>query len=302
MTEPSALPRGSEIELLQPDTDAARRAALSLGADEADRYRRDGFFVRGPQFTPAELDGLRGAVEIAADRARARCANGRSYSLDGRRFVDLDRELGHVTVQFEYGARSADVSTRGERVSASSEDLKVIEPVHELHPLLDALLDDPRLAEPMRGLLGTRDIALWTDKLNLKRPRAGSGFGWHQDSPYWIHDCGHVDALPNVMVALDDATAANGCLRVIRGSHGAGCLPGTRDGSQLGGFYTDPACFDLAAAVAVEVGAGSLIFFSPHIVHGSLANRSDAPRRALVITCQPAGYPTLKARTHRPIA
>ena len=40
--------------------------------------------------------------------------------------------------------------------------------------------------------------------------------------------------------------------------------------------------------MAAEVPAGSLVFFSPHSVHGSLPNRSDAPRRALVLTYQPA--------------
>jgi ectoine hydroxylase-related dioxygenase (phytanoyl-CoA dioxygenase family) len=43
------------------------------------------------------------------------------------------------------------------------------------------------------------------------------------------------------------------------------------------------------------VAAGSLVFFSPHSVHGSLPNRSDRPRRALVLTYQPAGHPMLKS-------
>ena len=338
MTNPSALQQ-------QPDAGHPERTLASIGteggasgaatpfaltAQESERYRRDGFLVRGAQFTSAELDDLRSAAEAAAERARTLCPAGRTYILDGKRFVDLcggpcsegsrpDHGLDHVTVQFERGdgassnapdgtpSSTPHSTPNGSPSGACSEHIKVIEPVHDLHPRLDALLDDPRLADPVRSILGTSAIALWTDKLNLKRPRAGSGFGWHQDSPYWIHDCDHVDALPNVMVALDDATADNGCFRVIRGSHRRGCLPGTDDGTQLGGFYTDPACFDLADQVALEVAAGSLIFFSPHIVHGSLPNASDAPRRALVITYQPAGqsvarHPTLKARTHRLIA
>ena len=160
--------------------------------------------------------------------------------------------------------------------------MRVVEPVHELDAELDALLDDPRLVEPMRDLVGCEDLAVWTDKLNLKRPREGSGFGWHQDSPYWVHDSDHVDKLPNVMLTLDAANEANGCFRVVRGSHTLGCLPGTADGSQLGGFFTDPACFDEMAQVNMVVPAGSLVFFSPHAVHGSGPNRSDTPRRALV--------------------
>ena len=43
-----------------------------------------------------------------------------------------------------------------------------------------------------------------------------------------------------------------------------------------------------------EAPAGSLVFFSPHTVHGSEPNRSDLERRALVITYQPAGNPMFK--------
>jgi len=245
-----------------------------------------GFLVREGQFDASERAALTKAVEEAAASALARTRRARGtriYVLDGKRFVDLD----HITVQFE--------------PPPFDQAIKVIEPVCELHPKLDALLDDPRLTAPTRDILGRESIGLWTNKLNLKRPQAGSGFGWHQDSPYWIHDCSHVDLLPNVMVVLDDANRANGCFEVIRGSHQEGCLPGTDDSSQLGGFYTNPERFDPAHAVALEVPAGSLIFFDPHIVHGSGPNTSGTPRRALIVTYQPAGHPTLKSRRVRNI-
>jgi hypothetical protein len=255
---------------------------LALSAQELAAYRRDGYVARRQVFDAVEVGRLQAAAERAAELARAACGQGRTYVLDGKRFVDV----GHMTVQFEH--------------RPGSETVRVIEPVHHLDAVLDALLDDPRLVVPMRQLVGSEAIALWTDKLNLKRPREGSGFGWHQDAPYWVHDCRHVDRLPNVMVTFDDASAANGCFRVIRGSHTRGCLPGTADGTQLGGFYTDPACFDEAGQVLMEVPAGSIIFFDPHTIHGSLPNTSDAPRRAMVITYQPGGHPTLKSRENRP--
>lgn len=251
-----------------------------LSVHETRQYRARGYLVREKQFDTLELQALTKAVEDAAALALARTKDGkesRHYVLDGKRFVDVD----HFTVQFE--------------PPPFDPAIKVIEPVCELHPLLDALIDDPRLTDPMRDILGRSAIGLWTNKLNLKRPRAGSGFGWHQDSPYWIHDCQHVDLLPNVMVVLDGASRSNGCFEVIRGSHREGCLPGTFDGTLLGGFYTDPERFDRSQAVRLEVAAGSLIFFDPHLVHGSGPNTSDAARRALIITYQPAGHPTLKS-------
>lgn len=250
---------------------------LSLSDAELQSYRRDGFLIRRSVFSQREVESLQQAAENAARSAHSSCTDGRTYILDGKRFVDV----GHMTVQFEH--------------SISSEEIRVIEPVHELDAAFDALLDDARLVEPMRQLVGSDSLALWTDKLNLKRPREGSAFGWHQDAPYWVHDCEHVDQLPNVMVTFDDASELNGCFRVIRGSHTRGCLPGTMDGSQLGGFYTDPACFDEAEQELMEAPAGSAIFFDPHTVHGSMPNQSDRARRAMIITYQPAGFPTLKS-------
>lgn len=254
---------------------------FGLTRDEAAGYQLDGFLIRTSVFSPSELAELREAVERVAALAARMSETGRTYVLDGNRFVDVDE----VTIQFEH--------------TSASETIRVIEPVHQLDARLDALVDDPRIVQPMRGLVGCDRVALWTDKLNLKRPREGSGFRWHQDSPYWIHDSNHVDQLPNVMVVLDDATEANGCFRVVRGSHTRGCLPGTADGSQLEGFFTHPDYFDEARQVPMVAPAGSLVFFDAHSVHGSFPNRSDQPRRALVMTYQPADFAMLKSGVTR---
>ena len=108
-----------------------------------------------------------------------------------------------------------------------------------------------------------------------------------------------MDRLPNVMLALDDASASNGCLRVVRGSHRQGPLPGREGEGTLGPLFTDPDSFDLSAQVPAEMEAGSLLFFSPHTVHGSEPNHSDLPRRALVLTYQPAGHPMFKIPENR---
>ncbi|MEE8079759.1 MAG: phytanoyl-CoA dioxygenase family protein [Pseudomonadales bacterium] len=250
---------------------------FELAADEASAYESDGFVIRENVFSSAEIARLGEAAERAVALAARLGRQGKTYTLDGNRFVDAD----HLTIQYEHGP--------------ASETIRVIEPVHELDAELDALIDDPRIVEPMCGLVECEQVSLWTGKLNLKRPREGSGFRWHQDSPYWIHDSSHVDRLPNVLITLDDATEANGCMRIIRGSHTNGCLPGIGDGSQLEGFFTDPACFDETQQVPLVVAAGSLVFFHPHSVHGSQPNASDVARRALILTYQPAGFPMLKS-------
>jgi hypothetical protein len=253
--------------------------APSLGLSERERraWREDGFFLRARAFAPAEVETLRAAAERVRGVAIALADAGRAYEVDGNRYVDS----GPVTVQIEHRRDSA--------------ALRVVEPFHHLDPVFEGLVDDARIVAPMRGLVGSERVALWTDKLNFKPPHEGSGFRWHQDSPYWAHACRHLDQLPNVMLALDDADEDNGCLRVVRGSHRSGLLPGRSDDGVLGPLFTDPRHVDLGAQVAAAMPAGSLLFFSPHTVHGSEPNRSDRQRRALVITYQPAGHHQFKA-------
>lgn len=261
---------------------SASSEQLRLSEREWQQWREQGYFVRHRQFAHSELDALRRAAERAAARADAKSTRGRTYFLDNKRFVDVD----HATVQYEH--------------TPGSTTVRVLEPANLFDDRIDRLVDDPRLTTPMQALVGSTSLSLWTAKLNMKSG-AGSGFGWHQDSPYWMHDCGHVDQLPNVMLALDEQRLDNGCFRIIPGSHKRGILPGTADGSQLGGFYTDPGCFDTADEVAMEVDAGALIFFDAHTVHGSAANESNKPRRALIFTYQPGGFPMLKTGAERQV-
>ena len=59
-------------------------------------------------------------------------------------------------------------------------------------------------------------------------------------------------------------------------------------------FYTTLTAW-MNLQVLIEAPAGSAIFFDPYIVHGSGANLSDLPRRAIIITYQPALFTALKS-------
>lgn len=268
-----------------PDAEWLDQTSRSLyGLCDAERaaWERDGFFVRAAAFAPDEVRALVEAAERAVARSEAAIrARSDSYAIDG----NVYHEAGGATIQLEH--------------ATGCQTIRVIEPFHHLDPLFESLLADPRIVEPMCGLIGTPRVSLFTDKLNCKRPREGSRFRWHQDSPYWAHFTRDLDRLPNVLVSLDPADAHNGCFRVIRGSHRRGMLPGLEGEGRLGPLFTDPRHFDADAQVLCEVPAGSLVFFSPHTVHGSEPNASDAPRRAMVLTYQPGGRRMFKADAKR---
>ncbi|NNL86678.1 MAG: hypothetical protein HKP27_13545 [Myxococcales bacterium] len=261
---------------------AQRSAALS--ATERKAYEDEGFFHRAAVFEAGELVEVRSAVEEVARDLEARASAGRAYALDEHDFVELPDTRLQIERETERG--------KGRR-------LRVAEPVVHLHPRLDALVDDPRFVLPMQDLVGA-PVALFTDKLNLKRPRIGSRFRWHQDAPYWAHASSHVGRLPNVMLTLDDSDATNGCLRLLRGSHRHGYLPNEEGNGRLGALFTHPDAVARFAVAEIGLPAGSLCFFHPFAVHGSAANRSDCERRALVLTYQPAGFPMFQRTEKRP--
>lgn len=244
---------------------------------EQQKYLDDGFVCRESQFSQKEIISFRKIFESTVKKAHSISDTGKEYFLDKKRFVDIDC----LTLQYE--------------PEPHNQFLKVIEPAHSLNDGLDEITSDRRITDPIKSILSTNEISLWTDKLNLKRPKVGSGFGWHQDSPYWVHDSEDVESLPNVYICLDNANQSNGCFSVIKGSHKEGCLPGTFDNSQLGGFFTDQDTFDIDDAVDLIASAGSLIFFNQHLVHGSKPNQSNQERRAYIVTYQPKNRAMLKS-------
>jgi ectoine hydroxylase-related dioxygenase (phytanoyl-CoA dioxygenase family) len=92
-----------------------------------------------------------------------------------------------------------------------------------------------------------------------------------------------------VLLALDEATAENGALRVLPGSHLVDDVPFRDSELEFERNELDPARMDTSAMVAVEVPAGSAIFFGPRLVHTSGPNRSAVDRRAMLYTYQRAG-------------
>jgi ectoine hydroxylase-related dioxygenase (phytanoyl-CoA dioxygenase family) len=155
---------------------------------------------------------------------------------------------------------------------------QVAEP-HELGAEWMTLARDPAILDVVEGLIGP-NIQLYYSMLMMKPPRQGFTAPWHQDFAFFVHN--RTDILA-CMVAIDDATHENGCLRVIPGSHKLGLLNHFKDGRFLG-VLADPTPFDdPARQVALPAKAGSLILWHSLTLHSSHPNRSEKPRRAIVL-------------------
>jgi hypothetical protein len=152
---------------------------------------------------------------------------------------------------------------------------------------------DPRLIDPCKDAVGDDKLALFTEKMTLKRARKGGNIVLHQDFPYWADLAPIAPRVITALIFLDDATIENGCLEVVPGSHREG-TPTRRTVDGFGSNEIDPLQYDLSRLLPVEVPAGSVVFFGPMLVHRSRSNHSDADRRALLYSYQPAGHPHLR--------
>ncbi|MEV0294785.1 phytanoyl-CoA dioxygenase family protein [Nocardia sp. NPDC050710] len=219
------------------------------------------------------------------------------YDRDGFLIADfrLDSdEIARLRAAFEIDCRT---SAGPHRIADERAGLvRALYAPHQRLPEYRALTEDPRILTRVRRLLRTDDIYVYQCKINSKSPVAGEKWSWHQDFAAWrIADNLPRPQLTNVAVFLDDMTEFNGPLVFIPGSHKNGTIDVAHKTSERSAQHLDPD--DIAvdtptlAELVAESGmyapkgpAGTILFFSPEIVHGSANNISPFPRRLLIIT------------------
>ena len=126
-------------------------------------------------------------------------------------------------------------------------------------------------------------VRFWHDQIFYKPAHHGGVVIWHQDYSYWTRTIpvAHISC----WIGLDDSTRENGCVHYVPGSHRWPLLPRTSFANKM-----DVVLDSLTAEqrdefkpVAIELKAGECSFHHPLMVHGSYANQTARPRRAVVI-------------------
>jgi hypothetical protein len=145
------------------------------------------------------------------------------------------------------------------------------------------LLNIPGLGATIQAMIAGREIRLWHDQVQYKPKGVGGTNHWHQDWPYWP-----TMSIANAVtgwIALDDAGADNGCMSMVPGSHQWGNaithLHTLRDKD----LAKMPADYEGKRTVAqlCPVPAGHVHFHHSLTWHGSHANSSQRPRRAIAL-------------------
>lgn len=149
-------------------------------------------------------------------------------------------------------------------------------------PGLHDLLWHPAFVVAAAQLLGD-PVRFWHDQIFYKPAHHGGVVIWHQDYSYWTRTTpvAHISC----WIGLDDSTRENGCVHYVPGSHRWNLLPRTSFANKMDVVLDSltPEQRDEFKPVAIELKAGECSFHHPLMVHGSYANQTARPRRAVVI-------------------
>jgi hypothetical protein len=227
---------------------------VQLQPDEVARYRQDGWVLPQWRLPEAQVTEMREALDELLRR---------NPGVRPEKLVSAHIERGAAP-----GAADNGEGVRG--VAA----------------FLD-LARDPDIVELVSGVIGD-DVILWGAHVFCKPAGEGYATPWHQDGHYWpirpLATC-------TVWVALDPSTRANGCLRVIPGSHRERVLYAhlheDRDDLTLQQRLVD-GTFDEADAVDIELQPGQMSLHDVYMIHGAAANTSGQRRTGIALRYMPA--------------
>jgi ectoine hydroxylase-related dioxygenase (phytanoyl-CoA dioxygenase family) len=220
------------------------------GSDRRTRYRHDGFVIEPELLSSDEVAALRHEL--------VRIVRGELGPVDGLEAPGPAEPDGDVIRRYA-----------------------CIHFPHKLSAVMRDAVTHPAIVDVLRDLIGP-DVKAMQSMLFTKG-EGKPGQAWHQDE-YFIPTRDR--SLTAAWIALDDATVDNGCLWVVPGSQRDGVIYPAREHDderfdasvEAYGFPHDD-----SDAIAVELTAGSVLFFDGYLLHRSLPNTGRAGmRRALV--------------------
>jgi len=144
------------------------------------------------------------------------------------------------------------------------------------------LASDPRIIAVLTAIM-PEGVMFMSDKFVFKSGEQRFATPWHYDAAYWPN----TRAKLSVWIALDDATADNGTLKVVRGSHRQDWEHKQSDMRQTNNEFVnqiDTTQWSPADEVICEIKRGGAIFFSDRTVHGSCENTAGLDRYAIIST------------------
>jgi len=148
---------------------------------------------------------------------------------------------------------------------------------HLLITWLNSLVRHPKILDAVEDIIGP-NILCWASSFFNKDAHDPSFVSWHQDSTYW--GLSQPDVV-TAWVAFTPSRIANGCMRVIPGTHMFDQMShADTDGKNnlLSRGQEVEVDVDESQALDVELEAGEISLHHVRLIHGSPPNLSDNRR------------------------
>lgn len=232
-----------------------------LTSEQLAFYHKNGYLALPGFVAPAEVERLRAEVQRMQDGAPAR--RGASQDKSGQpvdtpgdfSFKDLAKDVAGAD-----GASSPNGNGQGQVLNRISNQLARSAVMRQAY-------GNPRLLACVESLYGP-DFLPFAESIVLKLPDQGSPFWWHQDGNFKTGPVAERGV--NFGIYLYPSTEANGCLRVIPGSHTWGQV----DLDALVAKHGER----LPGSIPLTAAPGDVLVHSRNLIHGSFANTSPDMR------------------------
>jgi ectoine hydroxylase-related dioxygenase (phytanoyl-CoA dioxygenase family) len=231
----------------------------ALSPERIATFRADGFVMVPGGLAPGQLEALRAQTDAWVEESRSHRRNW-GTTAGGKMMFDL--EDGHT---------------------AEAPRLRRVMNPCDVSPDYEAVVHDAPFVDMVADLIGP-DLKFHHCKLNVKMPGMATRVDYHTDHAFEPHT--NTDMV-TVLLLLDDTSEANGCLRIVPGSHSQfydhhARDPETGEESFVGAIAKELAEEMAAKSVPIEGKAGDVCLMHSMALHGSGPNHGTAPRRLFI--------------------
>jgi hypothetical protein len=265
---------------------------VRLSAEQLQQFQDEGFLA-----VPGVLDPVTDLQPVFDEFASLLDDIATRMFLDGV-LTDPHRELPFADRLVQVCAESGRNFPERFDFSLPQSGVTMDTPIH-VGPAVFRLLRNARLLDVVESIVGPEIFSNPVQHIRMKLPKRavvpGSTSGlvtktpWHQDNGVVMPEAdeGHI---LTVWLALNRATADNGCLQVIPRSHRQGIEPHcpTPNGLSIPSRFLEQ-----DRAVPVPLEPGGVLLMTQRTMHSSLDNvTSDEVRISMDLRYQPIGEPT----------
>jgi phytanoyl-CoA hydroxylase len=164
-----------------------------------------------------------------------------------------------------------------EQITEDNETGVYVYPGDRCSKALNDICCHPGLVDVLKDIVN-KNVEFLSVKTVYKSGDLTFSSPWHQDRAYWMGT-----AKVSVWLAMDDVSIANGCLKVIPGSHIEFLDHDSSDENKFQNRIDDDVLAD-REQISVEMSKGDALFFHDQLLHASHENTSKTDRWSLIPT------------------